>query len=88
VADADGMPAIEQRFPCVSVASGSLELTAPASPPQQSAIFIRADVAEAPASLSYFLDFRFDGFRRRTPGPPPFSAMKSTPAMSIATHIF
>ncbi len=25
------------------------------------------------------------GFRRRTPGPPPFSSMNSTPANSIAS---
>jgi hypothetical protein len=31
-----------------------------------------------------FRDFSFRGFRRRTPGPPPFSSMNSTPAASKA----
>jgi hypothetical protein len=30
--------------------------------------------------LSHFCDFSDDRFRRRTPGPPPFSSMNSTPA--------
>jgi hypothetical protein len=32
----------------------------------------------------HFPDFPPDGFRSRTPGPPPFSSMKSTPAASGA----
>src|SRR3954467_10574076 len=32
----------------------------------------------------YFSDFRLTGFPRRTPGPPPFSSMNSTPAVSKA----
>ena len=32
----------------------------------------------------YFRDFCCDGLRRRTPGPPPFSSMNSTPALSKA----
>ena len=32
----------------------------------------------------HFRDFPFDRLRRRTPGPPPFSSMNSTPAFSKA----
>jgi len=32
----------------------------------------------------HFLDFSFSGLRSRTPGPPPFSSMNSTPAASKA----
>src|SRR5258707_4503178 len=32
----------------------------------------------------YLRGFSFPGFRRRTPGPPPFSSMNSTPAASKA----
>jgi hypothetical protein len=32
----------------------------------------------------YLWNFPFKGFRRRTPGPPPFSSMNSTPADSKA----
>jgi hypothetical protein len=31
---------------------------------------------------AYFSDFAFSGFRTRTPGPPPFSSINSTPANS------
>jgi hypothetical protein len=39
-----------------------------------------------PIKPAYFLDFPVAGFRRRTPGPPPFSSMNSTPAASIAVR--
>jgi hypothetical protein len=32
----------------------------------------------------YFMGFCFTDFRRRTPGPPPFSSMNSPPAFSKA----
>jgi toxin ParE1/3/4 len=32
----------------------------------------------------HFFDFSFSGFRSRTPGPPPFSSMNSTPTSSNA----
>ena len=35
-------------------------------------------------SFSYLRGFSFPDFRRRTPGPPPFSSMNSTPAFSSA----
>jgi hypothetical protein len=36
----------------------------------------------------HFRDFSNERFRRRTPGPPPFSSMNSTPARSNAVRIF
>ena len=38
--------------------------------------------------FSHFCDFSDDRLRRRTPGPPPFSSMNSTPARSNAVRIF
>ena len=38
--------------------------------------------------INYFRDLSFAGFRRRTPDPPPFSSMNSTPAASIAARNF
>src|SRR5262249_42142448 len=35
----------------------------------------------------HFRDFSFDRLRKRTPGPPPFSSMNSTPAFSKARLI-
>ena len=37
--------------------------------------------------LSHFRDFSDDRFRRRSPGPPPFSSMKSAPAALSARRI-
>src|SRR5260370_28200145 len=34
----------------------------------------------------HFRDFSLAGLRRRTPAPPPFSSMNSTPAASRAPH--
>jgi hypothetical protein len=34
-----------------------------------------------PVDLDHFPDFSRTGFRRRTPGPPPFSSMNSTAAL-------
>ena len=35
-------------------------------------------------TIDYFPRFSFTGVRSRTPGPPPFSSMSSTPARSNA----
>src|SRR5450432_3157396 len=35
----------------------------------------------------HFPDFPLTGFRSRTPGPPPFTSMNSTPAASRAARI-
>jgi hypothetical protein len=43
-------------------------------------------VSSRRGALHYFRDLSFGGFRRRTPGPPPFSSMNSTPAASIAAR--
>jgi hypothetical protein len=38
-------------------------------------------------SIDYFRGFSFADLRRRTPGPPPFSSMNSTPAASRARRM-
>ena len=45
---------------------------------------LRSDPELPPAKPDHFLGFSLVAFRRRTPGPPPFSSMNSTPADSKA----
>jgi hypothetical protein len=44
------------------------------------AAFTHFDLAPLTHQLVHFPDFPLTSFRRRTPGPPPFSSMNSTPA--------
>jgi hypothetical protein len=44
-------------------------------------------VSSRRGALHYFRDLSFGDFRRRTPGPPPFSSMNSTPAASRARRL-
>jgi hypothetical protein len=45
---------------------------------------VRARVKPASITIDYFPRFSFTGVRSRTPGPPPFWSMNSTPAASKA----
>ena len=41
-----------------------------------------------PSCVSVYFGFFIDDFRSRTPAPPPFSSMNSTPARFIVASIF
>ena len=48
---------------------------------------VRARLKPASITIDYFPRFSFTGVRSRTPGPPPFWSMNSTPAASEARRI-
>jgi hypothetical protein len=48
---------------------------------------VRARLKSASITIDYFPRLSFTGVRSRTPGPPPFWSMNSTPAASKARRI-
>ena len=47
---------------------------------------VRARLKPASITIDYFPRFSFTGVRSRTPGPPPFWSMNSTPTFGIVAR--